>query len=94
MKAAGTSAARAGSQLHLTHGRGSSVALTFVRSGSSISISRVCWPAVTISGVRFWNAVMRVPIPLPTPTPVWRLTITGLRSPCASPSAMPMTLAS
>jgi len=83
MNAAGTSWARAGSYAHLTHGRGSIVASTLVSHGSSSSIWRVCCPAVTISGVLFWNAVSRLPIAFPSPAPVCRLTSAGRRVACA-----------
>ena len=78
----------------MTHGRGSIVASTLVSHGSSSSISRVCCPAVTISGVLFWNAVSRLPIAFPSPAPVCRLTSAGRRVACANPSAIAITEAS
>ncbi len=77
--ASGTSSARAGSMLHLTYGLGSSVACAECRNGSNGRIDRACWPAVTTSGVRFLNAVNRLPIAWPTPAAECRLTKAALR---------------
>ena len=42
------------------------------------TISRACWPAVTMSGVLPSYAATRLPIALPVPAPVCRLTNAGL----------------
>ena len=44
------------------------------RYGSVGSIARVCWPAVSTSGVALRMAVKTLPRAWPTPTALWRLT--------------------
>ncbi|PSK62558.1 hypothetical protein B0E53_05540 [Micromonospora sp. MH33] len=77
------SCARAGSCAHLTYGSTSSTARGLASRGSMSSISRVCWPAVTISGVLLCQAVTRLPMPLPIPGAVCRLTCAGRPVACA-----------
>ncbi|EDT00465.1 hypothetical protein BamIOP4010DRAFT_6012 [Burkholderia ambifaria IOP40-10] len=69
--------------LHFTYGFGISAAWVAPRNGSNGRIARACWPAVTISGVRFLNAVNRLPIALPTPAAECRLTTAALPVACA-----------
>ncbi|BCJ58417.1 hypothetical protein Jiend_18390 [Micromonospora endophytica] len=94
INAAGTSCALTGSCAHLTYGWGSSVGWRAASRGSSSSISRVCWPAVMISGVRLCQAVTMLPMALPVPGAVCRLTCAGLPVAWAYPSAMPTADAS
>src|ERR1700733_5472837 len=94
MNAAGTSWARLGSYAHFTHGAGIRVGSGLDKYGSHNTISRVCWPAVTMSGVLPLYAATRLPIALPVPALVCRLTNVGLPVDCANPSAMASTDAS
>src|SRR5439155_8065199 len=66
-RAAGTSSARAGSQLHLTYGRGRFGACSEYRKGSNGRIERACCPAVMTSGVWLRYAVNKLPTACPTP---------------------------
>jgi hypothetical protein len=92
--AAGTFSALGGSWLHLTAGRGSSVASRFVSSASMVIIARTCWPAVTTSGALFAPALKSAPMPWPTPGAVWRFTSAGRPLAWAKPSAIATTTAS
>src|ERR1700684_3949291 len=79
---------------HFTHGRGGRASLLLVRYGSQSTISRVCWPAVTISGVLLLYAAIKLPMALPVPAAVCRFTSAGLPVDCAKPSAIANTEAS
>src|SRR5881396_3818645 len=89
--AAGTSSARAGSQLHLTYGRGRLVACSEYRNGSNGRIERACCPAVMTSGVWLRYAVNRLPTACPTPMAECRFTNAAVPRDCANPSAMATT---
>src|SRR6185437_11808941 len=68
--------------------------VALVKYGSHKTISRVCWPAVTMSGMLPLYAATRLPIALPVPAPVCTLTTAGLPVDCANPSAIASTDAS
>ena len=70
------------------------VASRFVRFAWSVISERLCWPAVTSSGVLFACALKIPPIPLPTPGAVCRLTWPTVPLACAKPSAIPTATAS
>jgi hypothetical protein len=89
--AAGTSSARAGSQLHFTYGRGRFVASAEYRNGSNGRIERACCPAVITSADWLRYAVKRLPAACPTPIAECRLTNAAPPRACAKPSAMATT---